>query len=52
MNKRAPCKSCPFRKDIAFPFTISKVQSILDELQGDGDFPCHNTTPATGNLPS
>jgi len=51
MTKRIPCATCPFRTDIELSLTAAKVQTILDALQHDGDFPCHHTTLATGNLP-
>lgn len=51
MKKRTPCSTCPFRADIQFPLTAGKVQAILAALQNDGDFPCHNTTSATGKQP-
>ena len=51
MIKRTPCATCPFRSDIEFSLTAAKVKTVLAALQHDGDFPCHNTTCATGNLP-
>lgn len=51
MKKRTPCSTCPFRTDIDFLLTAGKVQTVLSALQHDGDFPCHNTTPATGKRP-
>jgi hypothetical protein len=48
MNQRSPCSTCPFRSDIRFHLSAEKVKSILAGLQGDSDFPCHNTTTATG----
>ena len=51
MTKRTPCATCPFRSDIEFSLTADKVKTILDALQNDGDFPCHNTTWATGKRP-
>lgn len=51
MKKRSPCSTCPFRSDIDFSLTAGKVQTVLSALQGDGDFPCHNTTGATGKPP-
>ena len=51
MKKRSPCSTCPFRTNIDFPLTAGKVQTVLSALQNDGDFPCHNTTHATGKLP-
>ena len=50
-KKQRPCKTCPFRSDIEFVLTESKAKAIVATLQGDGDFPCHNTTIATGCLP-
>ena len=51
MKKRSPCSTCPFRTDIDFPLTASKSQAIVSDIQNDGDFPCHNTTAATGKPP-
>ncbi len=51
MSKRVPCATCPFRLDIEFRLTARKVGSILEALQGDGDFPCHKTTEVGGKAP-
>lgn len=48
MPKCTPCADCPFRSDIEFSLTVEKVQSVIAALQDDGDFPCHQTTAATG----
>lgn len=47
MAKHLPCQNCPFRKDIVFWLSSEKVQKILKALFSDGDFPCHDTIPAT-----
>jgi hypothetical protein len=36
-----PCKTCPFRSDIAPFITAERAKEILTS---DGDFPCHQTT--------
>lgn len=51
IEKRSPCKNCPFRSDIDFVLDTNKVMAILTGLQGDRDFACHNTTVATGCNP-
>lgn len=51
IEKRLPCQSCPFRRDIDFSLSADRVRSILLALQGDEDFACHNTTAATGCRP-
>lgn len=48
MSSCSPCENCPFRSDIDFWLTPEKVRSILDALQGDGNFPCHKTTAVSG----
>ena len=48
LQKRSPCKTCPFRDDHAFTLSVEKVAEIVRSLQGDLDFPCHYTTTATG----
>lgn len=50
-SKQTPCKTCPFRSDVEFVLTEDKAEAIVAALQGDGDFPCHNTTAATGCTP-
>lgn len=50
-RKQSPCQTCPFRSDIDFELATDKAKAILSALQGDGDFPCHNTTTAVGCTP-
>ena len=52
VDKKTPCQSCPFRRDIDFILSTDKVTSILQALRGDLDFPCHHTTIATGQSSS
>ena len=47
-GRQSPCQTCPFRTDVAFVLTEGKAQRIVAALAEDGDFPCHNTTMATG----
>lgn len=47
-QRQSPCANCPFRSDIEFSLSAEKVALILLALQGDLDFPCHNTTAAIG----
>lgn len=50
-RRYTPCRTCPFRTDVAFVLTEGKAQRILTAISEDGDFPCHNTTMATRCLP-
>ena len=50
MAKRSPCESCPFRTNIDFHLSPEKVRLIVDALQGDDVFLCHNTTGVADQL--
>lgn len=41
---KAPCKDCPFRRDVHPYLRPARVQQILDSiLRRDENFPCHKT---------
>ena len=42
MSKQ-PCNNCPFRTDVQMCLNPKRVESIVDALYHDGDFPCHKT---------
>lgn len=44
---KAPCKDCPFRKDVRFYLGEPRAREIANKvILGDSSFPCHKTVCA------